>query len=56
MLAPVEAEPIYVPLDGVDIFLLLLHGVGIVEAKVAAAAIFGRKSEIQADGLCVAEM
>lgn len=40
MLAPVEAEPMYVPLDGVDIFLLLLHRVGIVEAKVAAAAMY----------------
>src|SRR5262245_35865292 len=56
VLAPVEAKPVHVSLDSVDIFLLLLHRVGIVEAKVAAAAIFGRKSEIQADRLCVAEM
>jgi len=49
MLAPVEAEPVYVPLDGVDVFLLLLHGVGVIEAKVAAAAVFGRQAEIQAD-------
>ena len=56
MLAPVEAKPAYVPLDGVDVFLLLLHGIGIVEAKVAAAAVFDRKSEVQADRLCVAEM
>ena len=56
MLAPVEAKPVYVPLDGVDVFLLLLHGIGIVEAKVAAAAVFDAKSEVQADRLCVAEM
>ena len=56
MLAPVEAEPVDVPLDGVDVFLLLLHGIGIVEAKVAAAAVFDGKSEIQADRLGVAEM
>jgi hypothetical protein len=56
MLAPVEAEPVYVPLDGVDVFLLLLHRIGIVEAQVAAAAEFDGKSEVQADRLCVAEM
>ncbi len=56
MLAPVEAQPAHVPLDGVDVFLLLLHGIGIVEAKVAAAAVLDGKSEIQADRLCVAEM
>src|ERR1051325_1046568 len=56
MLAPVEAEPVYVPLDGVDVFLLLLRGVGVIEAKVAAAAVFCRQAEIQADRLGVAEM
>ena len=56
MLAPVEAKPVYVPLNGVDVFLLLLHGIGIVEAKMAAAAVLDAKSEIQADRLCVAEM
>src|SRR6476659_4124359 len=56
MLAPVEAKPVDVPLDGVDVFLLLLHGIGVVEAKVAAAAEFDGKSEIQADRLGVAEM
>ena len=56
MLAPVEAQPAHVPLDGVDVFLLLLHGIGIVEAKVAAAAVLDGKSEIQADRLGVAEM
>src|SRR4029079_6122597 len=43
-------------LDGVDVFLLLLHGIRIVEAKVAAAPVFDGKSEIQANRLCVAEM
>src|SRR5436190_22363575 len=56
MLAPVEAKPVYVPLNGVDVFLLLLHGIGVVEAKVAAAAVFDGKPEIQADRLGVAEM
>src|SRR4029077_19962694 len=56
MLAPVEAKPVYVPLDGVDVFLLLLHGIGIVEANVVAAAEFDGKAEVQADRLCVAEM
>ena len=38
VLAPVEAEPAHVLLDGVDVLLLLLDGVGVVEAQVAAAA------------------
>ena len=49
----------YVPLDGVDavlFFLFLLYGIGVVETKVAAAAVFDAKSEVQADRLCVAEM
>ena len=56
MLAPVEAEPAHVALDGVDVFLLLLHRIGVVEAQVAAAAEFLRHAEIQADRLGVADM
>ena len=49
MLAPVEAEPTHVALDGIDVFLLLLGRIGVVEAQVAAAAEFLRDAEIEAD-------
>src|ERR1017187_7706916 len=56
MLAPIEAEPAHVALDGIDIFLLLLGGVGIVESQMTAAAEFLRNAEIQADRLGMADM
>ena len=56
MLAPIEAEPAHVALDGVDIFLLFLGRVGVVEAQVAAAAEFLGDAEIEADRLGVADM
>ena len=56
MLAPVEAQPADVALDGVDVLLLLLHGIGVVEAQVAAAAGLDGQAEVQADRLGVAEM
>ena len=56
VLAPVEAEPAHVALDGVDVFLLLLGRVGVVEAQVAAAAELLRHAEIEADRLGVADM
>ncbi len=54
--APVEAKPAHVALDRVDIFLLFLGRVGIVEAQVAASAIFLRNPEIEADRLGVTDM
>ena len=56
MLAPIEAEPAHVALDGVDIFLLLLGRVGVVEAQVAVAAELLGDAEIEADRLGVADM
>jgi hypothetical protein len=56
IVAPVEAEPAHVALDGVDIFLLFLGGIGVVEAQMAAPAEFLRHAEIQADRLGVADM
>ena len=56
MLAPIEAEPAHVALDGVDIFLLFLGRVGVVEAQIAVAAEFLRDAEIQADRFGVADM
>src|SRR5881227_3717709 len=54
--APVEAEPAHVALDGVDVFLVLLGGVGVVEAQMTAAAEFLGDAEIEADRLGVADM
>ena len=56
VLAPVEAEPAHVALDGVDVFLLFLGRIGVVEAQVAAAAEFLRDAEIEADRLGVADV
>ena len=54
--APVEAEPMHVGLDRVDIFLLFLGRIGIVEAQIALAAEFLGDAEIQADRFGVADM
>ena len=56
MIAPVEAEPAHVGLDGVDIELFFLQRVGVVEAQVAAPAELRGDAEIQADRLGVADM
>ena len=56
VLAPIEAEPAHVALDGVDIFLLLLGRIGVVEAQVTAAAELLGHAEIEADGLGVADV
>ena len=51
VLAPVEAEPAHVRLDGVDVRLLLPFRIGVVETEVAAAAELARDAEIEADRL-----
>ncbi len=56
VLAPVEAEPVHVALDGVDELLLLLGRIGVVEAQVAVAAELLGDAEIQADRLGVADV
>src|ERR1700735_4224465 len=56
MLAPVEAQPMDVALDGVDEFLLLLHWVGVVEAQITVAAEFRRDTEIKEYRFCVANV
>ena len=54
--APIEAEPAHVPLDGIDIFLLLFGRIGIVKAQMAAPAKLFRRAEIQADRFGMANM
>ena len=56
MVAPIEAQPAHVALDGVDVLLLLLRRVGVVEAQVAAAAELLGDAEIEADRLGVADV
>ncbi len=53
---PVEAQPAHVVHDGVDVFHVFLAGVGVVEAQVAQPLVLGRQSEIEADGLGVADV
>ncbi len=53
---PVEAEPVDVFLDGVDILHILLDRIGIVEAQVASAAKLLGHTEIHAYGLGMADM
>ena len=56
MLAPIEAKPAHVALDGVDIFLFFLGRVGVVETQIAVAAEFLGDAEIQADRFGMADM
>ena len=50
-IAPLEAEPFDVFLNGVDVFGVFLLGVGVVEAQVAHAAKLLRHAEVHANGL-----
>ena len=51
---PLEAQPLHVLLDGVDVLGVFLHGVGVVKAQVAQPAVFLGQTEIDADGLGMA--
>ena len=53
---PVEAEPVDVALDRIDILDVLLDGVRVVEAQVALAAVFLGQTEVDADALGVADV
>jgi len=56
VLVPVEAEPAYVRLDGVDVLLLLPGRIRIIETQIAAAAELLRYSEVETDGFGVPNM
>src|SRR5262249_15437629 len=56
MPSPVEAEPVHILLDGVDIFLLLFRRIGVVEAQMATAAELLRDTEIEGNRLGVADV
>ncbi len=54
VIAPVEAEPPHRVADGIDVFLLLFRGVGVVEPQVARSAVVAREAEVEADRFRVA--
>ena len=56
VLTPVKAEPMDVFTDGVDIFCVLLYGVGVIETQEAFAAEFFSGTKIHTYGFCVADM
>ena len=56
LLGPLEAEPLDVALDRIDILDILLDGVRVVEAQVAPSAVFPGQSEVDADTLGMADM
>src|SRR5665213_2568591 len=56
VLAPIEAEPAHVALDGVDIFLLFLGRVGVVKTQITVTAAFLGDTEIQAERFCMDDM
>jgi hypothetical protein len=56
VLAPVEPEPADVGLDGVDVLLLFLRGIGVVEAQVAATTELSGDTEVEADRLGVPDV
>ncbi|MDT4857438.1 hypothetical protein FQZ97_918620 [compost metagenome] len=53
---PLEAQPLHVALDGVDVLLVFLGRVGVVEAQVAVTAELLGQAEVQADRLGMADM
>ncbi len=56
MFPPIEAEPMDVPFDGLDVLELLLLGVGIVVAQITAPLVLLCQTEVQADRLDVADV
>ena len=56
LLGPVEAQPVDVLLDGVHIFGVLLHRVGVIETQVGLATVLLCQSEINAYRLGVADV
>ncbi len=53
---PLEAQPLDVGLDRIDVLLVFLGGVGVVKAQVALAAELLGQAEVQADRLGVTDM
>jgi len=52
----VAHEPLHVVDDAVDVLHLFLGGVGVVEPQVALTAVPGRQTEVEDEGLAVADV
>ena len=55
-IVPFAAEPVHVFTDGIHVFGIFLHRIGIVEAQVAQPAVLLRQPEVDADGFGVADV
>ena len=53
---PVEAEPLHVGHDGIDVFGFFLLGIGVVETQVGMAGEFVGEAEVEADRFGVADV
>ncbi len=53
---PVEAEPVHVLANRIDVLDVLLRGIRVVEPEIALAAELERHAEVQADRLRVADV
>ena len=56
LLGPLKAEPRNIFLDGIHVLHIFLDRVGVIEAEVAETVVFFCNSEVQADGLGVADV
>ena len=54
--SPLESEPLDVLLNALDIFCILLLGVGVIEAEVALSTIFLSQAEVNGDGFGMTDM
>ena len=53
---PLEAQPLHVFLDGVDVFLAFFFRIGVIETQVTATAELLGHAEVQTDGFGMANM
>ena len=53
---PLEAEPVHVGLDRLDVFGFFLLGIGVVEAKIRMSAEFVGQPEVDADRLGMSDV
>ena len=53
---PFKTQPAHILLDGINVFHVFLHRIGIVKAQIALAAEIPGKAEVDADGLGVADV
>ncbi|MNN25163.1 hypothetical protein D3C81_1386210 [compost metagenome] len=53
---PLEAQPLHIALDGVDVLLVLFGRVGVIETQVTGSAEFLGQAEVHADRLGMADV